>query len=97
MIRTLTPEQEVVLIEKLAELEHEQWMKWSSALANQINEYLNWLPEDMRIELSARLARWESMWIPYDGLSGKTKDQDRAWARKVLKVIKELNMGVLSK
>ena len=97
MIRTLTPEQEVVLIEKLAEVEHEQWMGWSKALAKEIAEHLNWLPEDMRIELSARLARWNSMWIPYNELSEKTKEQDRDWARKLLKVIKELNMGVLSK
>lgn len=97
MIRALTPGQEVALTEKLAELEHEQWRKWSNELAKEIAEYLNWLPEDMRIELSARLTRWNSLWVPYDELTEKAKEQDRVWARKVLQVFKELNMGVLLK
>lgn len=92
MIRTLTPKQEAALIEKLAELEHEQWMNWSKALTIEIAGYLNWLPEDMRSELFARLTRWNGMWVPYDELSGKTKEQDRMWARKVLKRLTEFNI-----
>ena len=97
MIRTLTPEQEAVLIEKLAELEHEQWVQWSNALANEIRVYLNWLPEDMRIVLSERLERWDSMWVPYDALTEKTKEPDRVWARKVLKLLTEFNIPVFIK
>ena len=92
MIRTLTPEQEAALIEKLAKLEHEQWMMWSKTLAKEIAEYLNWLPEDMRVELSARLTRWNSMWVPYDALTEKAKEQDRVWARKVRGLLAEFNI-----
>jgi len=94
MITALTSEQEAELIEQLAELEHEQWMKWSEALANEIVAYLNWLPEDLAIELSERLARWHSMWVPYDMLTEKQKEQDRVWARKVVAKLTEFNIPV---
>jgi hypothetical protein len=32
MIRTLTQKQKTDLIEKLADLEHKQWIKWSKSL-----------------------------------------------------------------
>jgi len=63
------------LREKLAELEHEQWMAWSKAVANEVS--------------FARLERWRKMWCPYSELTEEQKDQDRKWADKVLQAIKE--------
>jgi hypothetical protein len=60
------------LIESLAEIEHEQWMAWASAIA--LNEAIS--PE--------RLARWEKAMVPYADLPDDVKEQDREWARKVL-------------
>lgn len=64
------------LIEKLAELEHEQWMVWSQDIASK--ELLTY----------KRLERWKRLWIPFQELSEEMKDQDRKWAKKVLEIIK---------
>jgi hypothetical protein len=63
------------LVEKLAELEHEQWMAWSKAIAAEVSD--------------SRISRWELYWVPYDELSEAVKEQDRIWARKVLKILQE--------
>lgn len=68
--------------EKLAELEHEQWVKWSSELVDK---------EKLSTE---RVERWKTMWIPYDKLTDEQKDQDREWADKVLAVF---NKGEIEK
>ena len=60
---------EALDLEALAELEHEQWVAWSKALADEIK------PE--------RLARWQALWIPYSELSEEMKGHDRKWARKI--------------
>ena len=65
------------LREKLADLEHEQWMSWSKHVrANNV------VPIDL-------LKKWENNWKPYSELDEKTKDSDRIWADKVLEVFKE--------
>ena len=79
MKRSLTQKQKTELIEKLADLEHKQWIKWSKALV-QIKQ--------VPIE---RELRWKKLWIPYSALSEELKEEDRVWARKVLKILKELN------
>jgi hypothetical protein len=61
------------LVERLAELEHEQWVAWSKALANEV-------PEERR-------RRWQACWIPYDDLPEDIKEQDRVWARRVLALV----------
>ena len=64
------------LIEKLAELEHEQWMVWSQDIASK--ELLS----------NERRERWRKLWIPFQELSEEMKDRDRKWAKKVLEIIK---------
>lgn len=82
MIRTLTPKQEAVLIEKLAEVEHEQWIQWSQAIASR---------EKISNE---RFERWKSLWKEYGELTEGDKEMDRVWARKVLGVLTEFNIPV---
>lgn len=63
------------LLEKLAALEHDQWVEWASTI---------WATENISEE---RKQRWQKAFIPYSELSEEVKEQDRIWARKVLEVI----------
>jgi len=63
------------LLEMLAEIEHEQWMQWSKSVAPEVSK--------------ERQERWKKLWIPYADLSEEMKEEDRKYARKVLKLIKE--------
>ena len=58
------------LLERLAEVEHEQWMYWSRAVAGEVGP-----------ECRARWSRW---WMPYAELPEEEKEKDRVWARKAL-------------
>lgn len=64
------------LIERLAALEHDQWMTWAKVVLKEVK------PE--------RQARWNDFFVPYEFLSEKDKEMDRVWARKVIMVIKEV-------
>lgn len=64
-------------IEKIAELEHEQWMEWAKSLMKD---------EDLSPE---RIKRWKKLFVDYDKLSEKDKKDDRKWARKVDKELDE--------
>jgi hypothetical protein len=65
------------LLEKLAELEHEQWIHWTSYFL------ANFTPENHR--------KWlRQIKTPYAGLTEQEKESDRAWARKVLEVVSPL-------
>ena len=65
------------LIEKLADLEHNQWWEWSRELSRK---------EKLSKE---RLDRWDKLWTFYKFLSEKLKEQDRIYARKVVDILKE--------
>jgi len=63
------------VIDKLADLEHQQWMFWSKDIAS-------------KEKLSAsRLERWKKYWKPFKKLSKEVKDQDREWAEKVFEIV----------
>ena len=59
-------------VEILADLEHEQWIAWSKALAE---------VEDLS---EGRLERWGGYWRPYAELDDETKEHDRVWARRAI-------------
>lgn len=63
------------LLEKLAEIEHNQWMKWASTLM--AKENLS--PE--------RIERWKKDMVPYAELSEEVKEYDRKWARLSLALL----------
>ncbi len=62
------------ILEALAEIEHDQWVSWSKDIAE--NEAIS----------PARLKRWKALWIPYKDLPEETKESDREWARRVLRL-----------
>ncbi len=63
------------LRERLAELEHEQWIEWSRTLA---------AGESLSAE---RLARWHARWVPYAELTEEAKELDRAYADRILALL----------
>lgn len=66
-----------VLLEKIASIEHDQWISWSKALA--LTE------ENLSKE---RRDRWRGYWkTRYSDLPKELKQQDRLWAGKVLETI----------
>jgi len=65
------------IIERLAELEHNQWIMWSKAIAKE---------ENLSLE---RIERWKKLWIPYDFLSENQKEQDRQWAKISYSIFEE--------
>ncbi len=58
------------LLERLAELEHEQWLAWSRAVAPEVS--------------AERRRRWQACWVPYAELPEDVKELDREWARTAL-------------
>lgn len=68
------------LIEKLSDLEHEQWMKWAKTLMSK--ETLS----------DKRISRWEECFVPYSELTDEMQEYDRVWARKVLEVIRKTHI-----
>ena len=54
------------LVEEIAEIEHNQWMRWSKELA------------EKELLTNARLKRWKKLWKPHNELTEEQKDQDRA-------------------
>ena len=62
------------LLEKLSELEHNQWSHWIQYQLKVADELL-W-------------TRWVTLSnMPYFSLTEDQKDSDREWARKVLKIV----------
>ena len=66
---------EDLLVERLAALEHVQWMEWATAI--------------MAVEpiSKERRERWQRLMVPYDRLSEDTKEADRKYARKALRLL----------
>jgi hypothetical protein len=62
------------LLERLAELEHEQWQAWAREVAPEVSP--------------ARRGRWQAYLRPYAELPEEAKEQDRVWARRVLEVLR---------
>lgn len=77
------------LIERLAEVIHEIWIVWTQHIVDR--EEIS----KEKLEMSEeRLDKWKDYWIPYSELSEEVKELDRYWARKIVKLLKE--MGVFN-
>ena len=63
--------------EKLASLEHEQWINWTRYMLD------NLTPENIE--------RWKKqIETPYEELSEKEKDSDRKWVDKIIECFSEI-------
>ena len=62
------------LLEQLADLEHQQWIEWAGTIMKQ---------EPISEE---RRNRWLKLFGSYKDLSENVKEQDRKWARKIIKI-----------
>jgi hypothetical protein len=62
--------------ERLAALEHEQWVKWAQSVM------------DSEPISEARRERWERFMVPYADLDEPTKDYDREWADRALVILR---------
>ena len=69
------------LRERLAAIEHDQWMAWARNL--RATELLSY----------ERLQRWAYLIVPYDELPEDRKEDDRLWADKVLAAIDKWERG----
>lgn len=66
------------LLERLAALEHKQWATWAAAIMS---------THDVGAH---RRERWTRLIAtPYSRLTEEEKEQDRVWARKVLREIEK--------
>lgn len=76
------------LIEKLSDLEHQQWEHWSKTVAKELEtiRYQCEISDEAKKIIDARLERWEKNWKTYDELDEKTKEYDRKWARLALAI-----------
>ena len=75
-------------IEKLAELEHQQWEYWSKNIAGELEKVYSLLQtnkvEDAKRILIRKIRRWRlHYWKPYSELAEEAKEMDRVWARKL--------------
>ena len=85
------------LLEKLSDLEHQQWEAWSKSIAELLQEAHDSLPDGqnnraslrMKKKISDKLKNWESYWVPYEELTDEIKEYDRVYARKILDVLEE--------
>lgn len=77
LLERIEATKEEELIDKLAALEHEQWMSWAKSILKS---------EDISKE---RAERWKELFVPYDELTEEMKEEDRKWAQKVLDILGE--------
>ena len=73
----LTEKQKNELLEKLSQLEHEQWMKWAKHILENEN-----ISEETR-------KKWEEDFIPYSELPENIKKLDRPFAQKSLEIFED--------
>ena len=63
------------LRERLAELEHDQWIHWTNYILDNLSE--------------ENIKRWKGQKdLSYSELSESEKDSDREWADRVLEIIR---------
>lgn len=77
LLERIEATKEEELIDKLAALEHEQWVSWVKSILKS---------EDISKE---RAERWKELFTPYDELTEEMKEEDRKWAQKVLDILGE--------
>lgn len=67
-----------LLVEYIAELEHQQWIYWAKA--------------NMRFVSETKQKMWEENFKSYNELPEDIKEKDRFHARKMIMLLKKLNL-----
>ncbi len=79
------------LREKLAELEHKQWLEWVDKIKETLVAVRESILQDETEEAIDIIQRRIFLWLqyerPYNQLSEEEKDLDKIWADKIIKVI----------
>jgi hypothetical protein len=87
------------ILEKLSELEHEQWCDWASVLSAELSSLVKIIDEhdvdlndeeqEFVLHVKDRLSRWEKLMIPYSELPDDEKDKDREYAVKIFSLFSD--------
>ena len=87
------------ILEKLSDLEHQQWCEWSGSVSKEIFSLINILDrfeddltDDEKLTVSRikdKLARWDNLQVNYFELSENEKEKDRVYAKKVLSIVND--------
>ena len=85
------------ILEKLSDLEHQQWCEWSGSVSKEIfslitilDRFEDDLTDDEKLTVSRikdKLARWDNLQVNYFELSENEKEKDRVYAKKVLSIL----------
>ena len=76
----------MIVLEKLARLEHEQWSHWMRHLGTKVEwkEGIGWvIPAEVIIEWQRKIN------TTYEDLLEAEKDSDREWAKKVIAIYQQ--------
>ena len=87
------------ILEKLSDLEHQQWCEWSGSVSKEIfslitilDRFEDDLTDDEKLIVSRikdKLARWDNLQVNYFELSENEKEKDRVYAKKVLSIVND--------
>ena len=93
------------VIEDMAEVCHDEWVKWSKNISKELALAVDVLKKDIEFaeekgvenkeaielveKLESRLGRWNALWIPYEDLTEEMKDSDRKYAIKMFEIAEE--------
>ena len=87
------------ILEKLSDLEHQQWCEWSGSVSKEIfslitilDRFEDDLSDDEKLTVSRikdKLARWDNLQVNYFELSENEKEKDRVYAKKVLSIVND--------
>ena len=87
------------ILEKLSDLEHQQWCEWSGSVSKEIfslitilDRFEDDLSDDEKLTVSRikdKLARWDNLQVNYFELSENEKEKDRVYAKRVLSILND--------
>ena len=87
------------ILEKLSDLEHQQWCEWSGSVSKEIfslitilDRFEDDLTDDEKLTVSRikdKLTRWDNLQVNYFELSENEKEKDRVYAKKVLSIVND--------